>query len=75
MNVFCMRPDRSGRTVWDIKGIRPLKHWSRGFEGSNPTWGKDVYVCLFCRDLCVGSGVLTAWSSSNGSYSSSTKFV
>jgi hypothetical protein len=36
---------------------------STGIVGSDPTWGMDVSVCLFCVCivLCIGSGLETGW--------------
>jgi hypothetical protein len=41
-----------------------------GIVGSNPTWGMDVCVRLFCIYvvLCEGSGLVTDWSPVQGSY-------
>jgi hypothetical protein len=39
-----------------------------GIVGSNPTWGMDVCVLLFCvcAVLCVRSGLATGWSPGQG---------
>jgi hypothetical protein len=39
-----------------------------GIVGSNPPWGMDIYVCLFCVCviLRVLSGLATGWSSVRG---------
>jgi hypothetical protein len=41
-------------------------HSNTGIMGSNPTWGMDVCVCLFCiyAALYAGSGIATVWSPS-----------
>jgi hypothetical protein len=43
-------------------------HSNTGFVGSNPTWGMDVCVRLFCVCvvLCVGIGLTTGWSPVQG---------
>jgi hypothetical protein len=40
--------DHSGRTVWDMNCLRPLKHWDRGFE-SHSGHGS---LCAFILCLC-----------------------
>jgi hypothetical protein len=42
--------------------------WNIGIMGSNPTWGMDVCVCLFCvcAILRAGSGFATGWSPVQG---------
>jgi hypothetical protein len=39
-------------------------HSNTGFVDSNPNWGMDACVRLFCvcAVVCVGSGLATGWS-------------
>jgi hypothetical protein len=41
-----------------------FSRWNTEIVGSNPTWGMDLRVRLFCvyAVLCVGSGLATDWS-------------
>jgi hypothetical protein len=50
------------------KACTVFAHSNTGIVGSNPTWGMDVSVRLFCACvvLCAGGGPLTGWSSVRG---------
>jgi hypothetical protein len=51
-----------------LQGVSRSKAWTvlarsnTGIVGSNPIWGMDVYVHLYC----VGSGLATGWSPVQG---------
>jgi hypothetical protein len=54
VDQFTYFGDRSGRTVWGMNCLRPLKHWGRRFESHL----RHGCVCMFI--LCCG--LATSWS-------------
>jgi hypothetical protein len=53
--AYTIRADHSGRAVKDMKCLRPLERWDRGFESHSR------HQCLCVRLFCVGSGLASSW--------------
>jgi len=59
VGMFFLAEQSKARTAYDCLNI--------GIAGSNPAWGRDVLSVCFCVVLsCVGRGLASGWSPSQG---------